>query len=138
MTEAGIVGPITWGRLTQECAAGGGGGLPAFPGVVIRQGDRGESVRQIQRCLNNVATRHSAIGRLAEDGIFGPLTHASVVTFQRIFSLAQDGIVGPITWGRLTVECSGIHVTEEEIPPKSGDMSGLLLMAALINGFAGR
>lgn len=53
---------------------GSGTGMPAYPGTAIRVGARGESVTQIQRCLNRVAANNPSIGRLAEDGIFGPLT----------------------------------------------------------------
>ena len=86
--------------------SGSGGGMPAFPGVIIRVGDRGESVRQIQACLNRVSLRHPTIQRLTEDGIFGPRTFDAVVAFQRIFGLNPDGIVGPLTWARLQQECS--------------------------------
>ena len=82
-----------------------GGGLPPFPGILLRVGSRGESVRQVQRCLNNVAARQPSIQRLVEDGIFGPLTLGAVTTFQRIFGLVPDGIVGPLTWGALIREC---------------------------------
>jgi len=81
-------------------------GLPPYPGMLLRIGSRGESVRQIQRCLNDVATRQSSIQRLVEDGVFGSRTLDAVTTFQRIFGLVTDGIVGPITWGRLRQECS--------------------------------
>ena len=104
----GIVGPITWGRLSQECAGNGGGtgsGMPPFPGMSIRFGYSGESVRQIQRCLNNVGTRQPGIQRLTEDGIFGPRTLDAIVNFQSIFGLSPDGIVGPITWAALNREC---------------------------------
>ena len=40
-------------------------------------------------------------------GIFGPLTQAAVITFQRIFELTPNGIVGPVTWARLREECGG-------------------------------
>ena len=113
----GVVGPLTWGRLAQECPAGGGGSgggndggstggaMPAYPGTALRVGARGESVRQIQHCLNHVSQPCSR--RLNEDGVFGPLTHLAVITFQRIFELTPDGIVGPTTWGRLAQECGG-------------------------------
>jgi len=93
----GVVGPLTWGRLTQECAAGTGI-MPPFPGTSIRVGARGEQVRQIQRCLNQVSARHPAIQRLNEDGSFGPLTLAAVTAFQRIFGLNPDAgdIIRPI------------------------------------------
>ena len=106
----GIVGPLTWGRLVQECPAPGGGGsgsggFPPYPGTPLREGSRGDSVRQIQSCLNRVSQPCSR--QLAVDGVFGPRTHEAVVIFQRIFGLVPDGIVGPITWGRLAQECGG-------------------------------
>jgi len=119
LTPDGVVGPITWGRLAQECPAGGGGNgggsggnggggtgggaMPAFPGTSLRIGARGESVRQVQHCLNHVSQPCSR--QLVEDGVFGALTQAAVTTFQRIFELTPDGVVGPITWGRLAKEC---------------------------------
>ena len=115
----GVVGPLTWGRLAQECPAGGSGGgsgggstdgaMPAHPGTALRVGARGESVRQVQHCLNHVSQPCSR--RLNEDGAFGPLTQAAVINFQRMFGLNPDGVVGPITWGRLAQECgSGVSV----------------------------
>jgi N-acetylmuramoyl-L-alanine amidase len=82
------------------------GGLPPYPGVAIRIGERSENVRQIQRCLNRVAVNNPSVGRLNEDGIFGALTQASVIAFQRIFNLSPDGVVGPLTWAALTRECT--------------------------------
>jgi peptidoglycan hydrolase-like protein with peptidoglycan-binding domain len=35
------------------------------------------------------------------DGVFGPLTEASLKTIQRQFGITQDGIAGPKTWGCL-------------------------------------
>jgi len=102
----GVVGPLTWGRLTQECPATGGetgGAMPAYPGTPLRVGDRGESVRQIQHCLNRVSQPCSR--QLLEDGVFGPLTQAAVMNFQQMFGLNPDGIVGPLSWGRLAQEC---------------------------------
>lgn len=40
---------------------------------------------------------------LATDGDFGPITTASVRSFQRALRLSVDGIVGPQTYGRLGV-----------------------------------
>jgi len=110
LTADGVVGPITWDRISRE-AQSGISGLPPYPGTALRVGSSGESVRRIQRCLNNVATRHPSIQRLNEDGVFGPLTQASVMAFQRIFGLTADGVVGPITWDRLSRECSGTTST---------------------------
>lgn len=103
----GIVGPITWAALSRECAAAQGI-MPPYPGTAIRVGTSGESVRQIQRCLNRVASRQTALGTLTEDGVFGNLTLCAVTTFQRIMGLNPDGVVGPLTWAALTRECGSI------------------------------
>src|SRR5215470_8239722 len=54
--------------------------------MLLRQGDRGEAVKQVQRAL-----------ALNDDGIFGPDTEAAVRTFQANNNLSVDGIVGDDT-----------------------------------------
>jgi len=68
---------------------------PPYPGVVLRRGMQGPSIRQVQERLNELG----ANPQLATDGIFGPLTEAAVIAFQRANDLI--GIVGPITWDTL-------------------------------------
>jgi len=70
---------------------------PPYPGIVLRRGMQGPSIRQIQERLNNLG----ASPRLVEDGIFGPLTETAVMTFQGQRNLNTDGIVGVITWNEL-------------------------------------
>lgn len=65
---------------------------------LIRSGDGGEGVRDVQRRL--LALEHRIEGREL-DGTFGPTTEAAVRAFQGSRGLPQDGIVGPDTWGRL-------------------------------------
>jgi len=105
LTADGVVGPITWNRLMNECASGGSGTMPPYPGAPLRIGSSGESVRQVQRCLNNISNRFPAIPRLAQDGAFGNMTRDAVITFQRIFGLTEDGVVGPVTWDKIMSEC---------------------------------
>lgn len=58
---------------------------------IIKYGDKGESVKWIQWCLN----QHGAA--LNIDGIFGKQTKLSVLLFQGDHGLVADGIVGPKT-----------------------------------------
>lgn len=59
--------------------------------TVLREGDRGEEVRDAQRRL---AARGWA---LAADGVFGPETAEAVRAFQRLQGLDPDGVLGPVT-----------------------------------------
>lgn len=58
--------------------------------VVLRVGDRGPAVAELQRAL-----------RIAEDGAFGPGTLRAVMAFQERAGIAVDGIVGARTWDSL-------------------------------------
>ena len=58
--------------------------------LTLRQGSTGEQVKCLQNKLN-----------ITSDGIFGPITKATVITFQKANFLVQDGIVGPITRAKL-------------------------------------
>ncbi len=52
----------------------------------LREGDKGNDVKELQRRL-----------KLAADGEFGPRTKAAVVAFQKSKGLTADGVVGPKT-----------------------------------------
>jgi N-acetylmuramoyl-L-alanine amidase len=65
---------------------------------IIRVGDRGEAVRDVQRRLLGLGHRIAA-DELA--GSFGRSTDEAVRAFQRSRGLPADGMVGPDTWGRL-------------------------------------
>lgn len=76
--------------------------IQSYPGRALRQGDRGEDVRTIQRELNRIAANYPAIPTVPTDlGVFDAATERAVKTFQRIFNLTQDGIVGKNTWYKL-------------------------------------
>jgi putative peptidoglycan binding protein len=86
----GIVAPVTWAALVVE----------------VKMGSRGDAVKGVQeefqfRNLSGDPSKGPQI-----DGIFGPLTEASVRGFQQALSLdipsvVVDGIVGPVTWQAL-------------------------------------
>jgi peptidoglycan hydrolase-like protein with peptidoglycan-binding domain len=59
--------------------------------TVLAEGARGGSVRVLQRALGGVAV----------DGVFGPVTRGRVLALQRANALPQTGIVTPEVWDRL-------------------------------------
>ena len=61
--------------------------------MTIKQGSRGEEVKQIQAYLG-----------LTVDGNFGPKTHGKVCEWQHNNSLTVDGVVGPLTWNAMGLE----------------------------------
>jgi hypothetical protein len=61
--------------------------------VVVKRGDRGSAVRQVQQALE-----------IAVDGVFGADTERAVKRFQKSKGIAVDGIVGPQTRDALGLE----------------------------------
>jgi hypothetical protein len=79
-------------KIRQLHAAGAfSGSAGTLPGPSLSIGDRGQQVRRLQEALNARGER------LTPDGIFGPATHAAVVSFQARNGLTADGVVGPRT-----------------------------------------
>lgn len=115
----GIVGKATWYKLSSlytavtrlaeldsEGTKLGIGTVP--PGVVLRQGLRGQDVVTLQYLLNVMAQYYPGIPAPVQDGIFGSGTRQSVVAFQRRMGLDPDGIVGVQTWQALYNHYLGI------------------------------
>jgi hypothetical protein len=71
--------------------------LPTVDRPVLRVGDRGEMVSELQRRL--VSTSH--LNETVITGYFGTPTLEAVKAFQREQRLVEDGIVGPQTWAAL-------------------------------------
>lgn len=67
------------------------GAVTTLPPSALSIGDRGQQVKQLQEKLNAQGDS------LTLDGIFGPGTHAAVISFQARHGLNPDGIVGPAT-----------------------------------------
>lgn len=63
---------------------------------VLRLGDRGDAVRQLQERLKGLGFYNGPV-----DGIFGEQTETAVKQAQTDNNLTVDGIVGPATWGAL-------------------------------------
>ena len=82
----------------------------AYPNA-LRQGDRGQSVRQLQYMLTMLSEFISQFPPLEVDGIFGPATRQSVLAAQRYFELEETGVVDPSSWDRFYDQYAGIQRT---------------------------
>lgn len=67
--------------------------------MIIRPGDRGDEVRDVQRRLAALGSE-IAVDELGV-GAFGPSTETAVRAFQHARGLPADGLVGPDTWSQL-------------------------------------
>lgn len=99
-------------QLALEAVGSGGNAMP-----VVRKGSRGEAVKTLQSKLREAGCDPGPI-----DGIFGPLTHAAVVAYQKKKGLAVDGIVGKQTWGSMghTVAASSGSASAGGLVTRSG------------------
>lgn len=128
LTADGIVGSVTWNALMSEAAAITAtpkppvSGIPPFPGVLLRVGSVGESVRSVQEALNIVGTAVSSIPRVTVDGIFGNETLGAVIAYQRHAGLTPDGIVGEVTWNRLMQDAVEIESTPPSVTPPPANL----------------
>ncbi len=77
------------------------GEAPAAGGDMLRRGDRGEAVKDLQRALT--AAGYPAV----QDGAFGPATAAAVERFQADHGLGVDGVAGPATFEALAKTYAG-------------------------------
>ena len=71
--------------------------------ALLRRGDRGSDVKQLQQALRSVGYE------LEIDGIFGRITLECVKSFQATHDLDRDGIVGPLTWAALQSACREVN-----------------------------
>jgi peptidoglycan hydrolase-like protein with peptidoglycan-binding domain len=93
--QTGVVREGTWkawlgAHTTPGCT---------FLRAPLVEGEWSPCVGWWQIVLNRWLSRHDPDGpRLFPDGVFGPLTEAATLRFQRGNRIAADGIVGPQTW----------------------------------------
>ncbi|MDR1150605.1 MAG: peptidoglycan-binding protein [Clostridiales bacterium] len=71
------------------------------PTTVIRQGNRGSTVLELQFILDYLSQFYDSIPDILQNSVFDVNTTAAVKDFQNAFGLTADGIVGPSTWAKL-------------------------------------
>ena len=94
LTVDGKVGANTWNAIYAKYTAAHGLHVP-YPGIALRSGSSGGTVRLVQQKLNSLGER------LTADGRFGAATAAAVQRFQRRNGLTADGAVGEGTWEKM-------------------------------------
>ncbi len=92
----GVVGPQTRGAIHQVADALPSAGALDTGNRVLRPGDRGNDVKQLQQVL--LMAGHDPGG---VDGVLGPKTEAAVKAFQTKAGLIVDGKIGPKTRAQL-------------------------------------
>ena len=90
LSDDGIVGGKTWVALRPESD------WPKQPGEFLKEGEKGEVVKELQNGLKSKDFYTGAI-----DGVFGPITKAAVIKIQKYGEPASNivGVVGPLIWG---------------------------------------
>lgn len=99
----GVIGPDTWNALYNVFMgiANTTGLAVDYPGVLLREGSRGDNVRLMQDYLLAISRVYPSVPAITPDGIFGPATRQAVIAFQNTFGLDADGIIGRNTWERI-------------------------------------
>ncbi|MDR2649747.1 MAG: peptidoglycan-binding protein [Clostridiales bacterium] len=86
------------------------------PTSVIRQGNTGSDVAQLQFLLNYIGQYYPSVPSVIENSSFDSQTVNAVKAFQSYFGLTADGVVGPATWNMLYNVYKGIQ-TNVPSPP---------------------
>ena len=134
LTPDGIVGKATWYRIKSiyngikrlnELYSEGITPEEAdriYP-TVLRQGDTGPLVREVQYLLAVLAYFNEQIPTPPVDGVFDSRTTQSLQAFQRLNGLTPDGVVGPATSARLL---ESYRATVANVPPNTVPDSSLI------------
>ncbi len=113
LSADGVVGPRTWPRLV----------------IAVHSGSVGDAVRALQ---DELVARQVAPVRV--DGIFGPLTVAALLRFQRTRGLPLTGVADVSTWQALIVGVPARSVAPSVAPaPAPAPAAALAVTPRVIN-----
>ena len=79
-----------------------------YPGYVLSEGMRSDSVRDLQTYLSFIGSVYPEIPEIPVTGYFGTQTRDAVYTLQRLFGLPQSGLVGVNTWNTIAEEYNAL------------------------------
>lgn len=126
LTPDGIIGPATWYAIVRiyngikRLSELDSEGIALeelskeFPGV-LRAGDSGNNVRNLQYFLAVVGEFYDTVPQIEITGIYDPPTEAAVRAFQETYGLPVDGIVGINTWQELYRAYRGIVASTDSL-----------------------
>ena len=134
LPSSGIIDEATWNALYSRYLAvlAGipedyrGGGIPLYPGTLLRRGSTGAAVRQLQTFLSKIAEFNSSIPKVSVTGNFGQETQNAVLAFQRNYGLPARGVVGLSTWNAIAELYNDLILGEER---SSGQYPGTPISA---------
>lgn len=120
LPDNGVVDEETWNQIYYEYrtileqlpSTEGEPITEPYPGIDLRQGMTGESIRLIQEYLSYIALFFRSVNTVATTGYFGPGTAAAVRRFQTEFGLPSTGVVDEATWNRIALVYSDLRMEQ--------------------------
>ncbi len=115
LPKDGIVGRMTWNKIYEVYTGLTGDIIPseqrpgAYPGIVLKEGSSGNSVKELQYYLYLLSAYYQTIPIISYDGIFGQRTKEAVAAYQKLKELIVDGVVGRITWSSIYSNYEQLH-----------------------------
>lgn len=78
---------------------------------ILRSGDTGDDVRELQKALNRLP---NTVKKVEEDGVYGSETMRAVYTLQTVYEIEVDGKYGPVSHKTLMEALQKLEQTPEK------------------------
>lgn len=123
LPETGVVDRQTWldiyrayDGINNSITSIDGSDVILYPGRILREGIRGEDVKQLQEYLTFINKTYPNIPAVQNTGYFGPVTRSAVLAFQRQFNIPVNGIVGASAWNEIAGVYSDLRYGSDKRP----------------------